>query len=228
MDPTLDEFLSRPNVDPSPAISISFTHAVFIVLRRMPSFNGRTRSGRPVSSSSSTLVTCLSNHSLSENSFHSRDPKRSENSNGGKDLSNHPRRAKKQDLRPLCDHFDLISNYKSQSYPIVATDHATIPENIDDERGLRSSNKERERERTFLGGGRSPRCNRALAAGGYFRMQTDFEFTVGRNSMGAPPKGIPTYLLEAPDLPSASCLCLRRKRYFFGYHPVENCASPLA
>lgn len=133
-----------------------------------------------------------------------------------------------QDLRSLCDHFDLISNYKSQSYPIVATDHATIPENIDDERGLRSSNKERERERTFLGGGRSPHCNRALAAGGYFRMQTDFEFTVGRNSMGAPPKGIPTYLLEAPDLPSASCLCLRRKRYFFGYHPVENCASPLA
>lgn len=48
---------------------------------------------------------------------------------------------------------------------------------------------------------------------------------VGRNSMGAPPKGIPTYLLEAPDLPSASCLCLRRKRYFFGYYPVAGVES---
>lgn len=53
---------------------------------------------------------------------------------------------------------------------------------------------------------------------------------VGRNSMGAPPKGIPTYLLEAPDLPSASCLLrLRRKRYFFGYYPVAGrnwCVQP--
>lgn len=224
MDPTLDEFLSRPNVDPSPAISISFTHAVFIVLRRMPSFNGRTRSGRPVSSSSSTLVTCLSNHSLSENSFHSRDPKRSENSN---DLSNHLVARKSK----IYDHFATISIssriIKANRIPLLQRIMPRFPKtsttNVDYARRTK-----RERERTFLGGGRSPRCNRALAAGGYFRMQTDFEFTVGRNSMGAPPKGIPTYLLEAPDLPSASCLCLRRKRYFFGYHPVENCASPLA
>lgn len=34
-----------------------------------------------------------------------------------------------------------------------------------------------------------------------------------------PPKGIPTYLLEAPDLPSASCL-RTRNRYFFGCYPA--------
>lgn len=145
MDPTLDEFLFRPNVDPSPAISISFTHAVFIVLRRMPSFNGRTRSGRPVSSSSSTLVTCLSNHSLSENSFHSRDPKRSENSN---DLSNHLVARKSK----IYDHFATISIssriIKANRIPLLQRIMPRFPKtsttNVD---YARRTKRERERER---------------------------------------------------------------------------------
>lgn len=65
----------------------------------------------------------------------------------------------------------LASNYKSQS--IGPLSQWIMPRYLKTRRNegrwdVRSSKG---------GGGRSPRRNRALAAGGYFRMQTDFEFT---------------------------------------------------
>lgn len=107
----------------------------------------------------------------------------------GWERSLEPASSRPQDLRsPRPTSFQIIpslpaSNYKRQLYvpslqwimPLIL-ENTGGGTNVDGEKRTSVGRAlVKEEERRFLGC--SPRRNRALAAGGYFRMQTDFEFT---------------------------------------------------
>lgn len=220
-------------VDPSSAISTKFYPCGSSSANLIPSLNGRTI---VVSSSSSTLVARLSNHSLWEEISFIPIRKDGKIRRLGK-VFGASLVAPARFTISAATSFQIIpslpaSNYKRQLYvPSLQWIMPLILENTGEERtwtaksarrwDVRSSKRKKEGLSDALRAvivhwllGDTLECRRISSLP-----------AVGRNSMGAPPKGIPTYLLEAPDLPSASCLCLRRKRYFFGYYPVAGVES---